>query len=255
MLETLWRYRHYVWGGAWNELRYRHAGTGAGIFWNLGNPLLQAAVYVTVFPFLRQQGGAYATYLLAGLFPWQAFSEAVVRGSQALGQNAGMLRSLPVPGEAFIVQSALTSLATMQITLLLLMPIAWFAGHAPAWAWLWLPVIGTALIALGFGLSLALAHLRVLLPDVGEVLRFFMQMWMWSMPIIYPVAMAQRAGIEPWLPLNPPYVFLRSLREALIEGHGPNAGTLLVMGAWTALALLGGALVTRLLRREARDWL
>lgn len=253
MLRTLPINYPYVWRTAWVDLRYRYSGTGVGVFWNLVNPLLQVGIYSLVFPFFRQRGG-YVLFLCAGLFPWQSFSEAVVRGSQALSRNAGLLRALPIAAETFVAQSALASLLGLLLTLAVLAPVALWQGAPFGPALVWVPLVAVLLHGLAFGLSLALAPLRVLFPDVSDALRALLQLWMWSMPIIYPEpALFER---HPWLALlNPPYPFLRGLRGALLEGRHVEPLELAAMLAWVALSVGGGLLVARALRGSARDLL
>ena len=62
----------------------------AGLFWNVINPLAQLRIYSLVFSQIMvvriPQGGtgaAFALYLCAGLLPWTAFSECILRGANA----------------------------------------------------------------------------------------------------------------------------------------------------------------------------
>ncbi|MHC5823386.1 MAG: ABC transporter permease, partial [Nostoc sp.] len=65
---NLYKYRRYIFYNAWYELRYRYAGTGIGIFWNIINPLCEILIYTVVFSLLLSRGvrgSSYALYLMA----------------------------------------------------------------------------------------------------------------------------------------------------------------------------------------------
>lgn len=72
------------------------------------------------------------------------------------------------------------------------------------------------------------------------------------MPIIYPVAMVP-AAVQPWLKLNPPYLFIASIRQIYLTGQAPLWSDWLIMLAWSGLFIGLGGLILRRLRQEIRD--
>ncbi len=258
MLHHLYHHRHYIWQAAWNDFRYRYAGTGLGVFWNIINPLLQVLLYTVVFSKLLVIRASaptdvpFALYLCVGLFPWLAFSETVIQGSNAFFNNAAYLKRLALPPEIFVAKEVMRNTFNLGVALLLVAALSLLMDQPVSWSWLWLPVIGALLQGLGLGLALGLAGLRVLFPDLGEVLRVLMQLWTWTMPIIYPVAMVP-AAVQPWLKLNPPYLFIASIRQIYLTGQAPLWSDWLIMLAWSGLFIGLGGLILRRLRQEIRD--
>jgi ABC-type polysaccharide/polyol phosphate export permease len=255
-LRLLLRYRTYVWRRALSDVRYRYAGTGIGVFWNVINPLLQVLVYGVVFVTLFDwRGGGdrhYGLYLCAGILPWAAFSESVVRGAHSLVRNAPYLRSLPVPEPAFVAESAVASTLALGLTLTLVLLLALAFGRPASWSLAILPLAAILLQAFAFGLSLALASLRVLFPDVSEILRIVMQLWMWTLPVVYPESLVP-SRIARLLDWNPPYVFIRTIRAILLGTSTPSPSTVAAMLAWSVAAIAFGATVSRRLRFDVRD--
>src|SRR5687767_5171816 len=115
MLNHFYQYRRYIWQNARDELRYRYAGASLGIFWHLIHPLLQVLIYTFVFTQVviiqpeDQQDAPFVLYLCAGLFPWLAFSETLLQGSNAFLENAVYLKRLPIPAEVFLAKNVLIS--------------------------------------------------------------------------------------------------------------------------------------------------
>ncbi len=258
VIQHLYIYRRYIWQTAWNELRYRYAGTGLGVFWNIINPLLEVLIYTFVFTQLLiiRSGGErtapFVLYLCVGLFPWLAFSETVAQGSNALLENANYLKRLAIPAEIFVAKNVLIATFSLYISLLLLIPFSLILGGPLSWSWLLLPVVALLLQGLGLGLALILASLRVFFRDIGEALRAVMQLWKWTMPIVYPAALIPES-LRPWLPLNPPYLFIEAIRNLFLAQQLPSLSAWAIMLGWISLFGLVGVLVMQKLQVEIRD--
>lgn len=234
------------------DLRYGQSGSSWLFF--LANPLLQILVYSQALPFFRSQREDYVLFLCAGLLPWQSFSESVVRASQALVRNAGLLRALPLRTDLLVAQSSLISLLGFLVVLALLLALAALHGAPLGAVHLWLPVLALLMHAFACGLGLLLAPLRVLFPAIQEAQRPLFQIWMWATPIVYAESLVAHR-FPWWLRWNPPYAFVRPLRALLLEGAAPDWASLQQMIFWTASSLVAGSLAHRALRAEARDLL
>ncbi len=257
LLNNLYKYRRYIWYNAWYELRYRYAGTGIGILWNIINPLCEILVYTIVFSLLLSRGvpgKSYALYLMTGLLPWRTFAEAIFQGSNAFTQNSIYLRRLAIPSEVFVAKVALTSLFLLFIYLGLILPVSVLLGGNLGLGILFLPVIALLLQGLAFGMGLILASLQTLFPDIKQILQFIIPLWSWIMPIFYPETIIP-PNILPWLYLNPPYAFIESIRHLILENKIPGLHIWLIMLSWLGLFLWLGTNVNHKLQNEVRDTL
>lgn len=245
----------YVWRNALNELRHRYAGSGVGVFWNVVNPLFQILIYGALAGVLfprPETRGANALWLCAGLLVWLSFSEGLVRGSQSIVRLAAHIRSSGRPIPAFVAQGALASFLGLLLTLLLLQLAGFFVTGAARVASLPGVVAAAFLLhTMAFGMSLALASLRALLPDVGEILRSLLQVWMWSIPVVYEVSRLPPRW-QALLPANPPFVYVESLRR-LTLGSDVGAAEWAWMAGWAGLWVAVGLAVARALENDVRD--
>ena len=234
------------------ELSERHQGTLGGWTWGLLQPLLQFAVLVLVFTRLlpaRGSGGAlpYAAFLALGLWPWQLFANALLRGTTALTENAAMIGKVAVPNSYYVLTrmsgAAIYDLAGFTLVLLLL-----FAFRMPITP-LGLPIAILALLIIaahGLAAGFVLATLQVFLRDTAQVIAQLVGLGFFLTPVLYdrnqlPGSAARILG---WNPLAPP---IEALRAAL-------AGTAIgwpMLGYSAALAI-GALLVARWLFRRAQ---
>jgi lipopolysaccharide transport system permease protein len=123
----------------------------------------------------------------------------------------------------------------------------------PKWSWVLLPIIIVLWQLFTFGVSLALSTINVFFRDVGQVLTVVLQVWFWSLPVVYfedVLPPAYRAGLQ----FNPAYPFLTSMRAALFEGMPPLVAWVSMVG-WTVVVLVGGYFVLTRLKSEIRDLL
>lgn len=255
LLPNLYRYRRYILYNAWNELHFRYAGTGIGIFWNLIHPLCEIIIYTIVFSLLLArgtQGHSYALYLTSGLLPWRTFADAIVLGGNAFTQNATYLKRLAIPPEIFVAKVAVTSLLLLVIYLVLLLPLSVLFGGHLGLGMLLLPLLAILLQGLGFGMALVLASLQTLFPDIRQILQFLIPLWSWTMPIFYPDTVIPQS-IQSWLYLNPPYVFIESMRYVILENRIPGLQSWLIMVAWVVVFLWLGRTINETLQDDVRD--
>jgi lipopolysaccharide transport system permease protein len=252
-------YRSYIVHNAVDELRHRYAGTSLGLVWNVAVPLLQIVVYSVVFTqvmVVRMPAGSssrsFVLYLCAGFLPWIAFTECIVRGSQAFLENAALLKKLPLPEEVFVAQTALSSVLGLAISLMLLVGSAVLFGEPARLSWLLLPAIGLLLLLFAFGLALLLACLNLVFRDLSQLLPVVLQIWMWMTPIVYTEDILPPA-LRSWLSLNPVWPFIRSFHGVLLAGRAPDAGTFASMAGWAVAAILLGSAAVLGLRDEIRD--
>ncbi len=251
----VYRYRRYIWKNAWNDIRYRYAGTSMGMFWNVLHPLVEILIYTLVFSWIfpaRARGRSYRLYLIMGILLWRCFSELIQRGSSSLAEHSRYLKRLNIPPEVFIAKSALSATLILILYVVLFVPISALAGNPIHWKLVFLPVFLVLLQGLAFGITLSSANLQVLFPDTKEFISAVMPLWRWTLPLIYPETVLPE-GLRAWLFLNPPYLFIQSIRRLVLEGEFPGVfeGTGMIL--WLVIAAGIGVIVNQQLRVDVKD--
>ena len=146
--------------------------------------------------------GAFALYLCAGILPWTAFSDCVLRGANAFIENAAYLKKLPIPEQVFVAQNAVTATISLGVSMALLLVVSLGIGGVVSTAWLGVPLVLLLFQGFGFGLGLIFSTLNVFLRDIGQALVIILQLWMWVTPIVY-VEQILPAGLRALAPYNP----------------------------------------------------
>ena len=259
MIVNLWRYRAYILKNALSDVRHRYAGSAMGIAWNVVTPLAQIAIYSFVFSQIMAmrwtgQGAnaSFTLYLCAGLLPWAAFSDCVLRGANAFIEHAHYLKKLPIPEQVFVAKNAAAATLFLGISMTLLGLVTLAAGGPLSSAWLGVPLALVLFQGFGFGLGLFFGTLNVFVRDIGHALAIAVSLWMWVTPIVYVEAILPER-FQPLLAYNPAYPFIDALHRMIVGGEWPPAAQWAVMALWAGVASAAGYLVLRRLRPELRD--
>ncbi|HVF34506.1 MAG TPA: ABC transporter permease, partial [Candidatus Saccharimonadia bacterium] len=181
-----WRIaRHF----AARELGERFLGSLSGAAWALLAPVLQLLVLLLVFGIILKvrlpdaDPRAFLPFLVAGLWPWVAFSEALMRGMAAIVERAALISKVAMPRSALVLAPVLASfalhgagfVAVVCVIRALGYPID-LAGHA------WARPYWVLLAGFAFGLALALATIRVFVPDAAHVVPQLVSLWFYLTP-------------------------------------------------------------------------
>lgn len=257
---TLWGARALLRVMAARDLQARHAGSAFGIAWLYAQPLLTIGAYFLIFDIvfkLRLGDGAptraLGAYLIVGIVPWLAFSDAVGRGMMSLVEAGGLLQKNPMPPVLFPVRAVLSSAVVFLPLIALLVPLyAAHHGFSPALLLL-VPLLALAVVTWCL-LAYALAILAAALRDVIQVVTFVLGIGMFLSPVLFPPSMfpAQLAWLL-WLnPMTPAVLGAQSL---LLKGVAPGFEVWLAMVVWPALlAVFLDRLIARS-REQLIDWL
>lgn len=145
---------------------------------------------------------------------------------------------MAVPREVFPLAAVLTATFDLLMSgLVLTGMMVWFQLPV-GWPWLWVPVLLFMTGALAMGIGMFLAALGTFRRDFLLARGFFMQLWLYVSPIIYPISSVP----ERWRGLyvmNPMVGILEGFRAVLVKGVAPDPDMLGwslvgIMVAWIA---------------------
>jgi ABC-type polysaccharide/polyol phosphate export permease len=239
------------------ELRNRFNGTLSGGLWALLQPLLQLAIYSFVFVRIfnarvpETSSVDYVPYLAVALW-WTAFSEAVVRASTVIQENAALIGKVAMPRQALVWASVCSSFLVHLIGFAVIIVLLWLMGKGIEASGI-LPslLLYIPLFALAAGFAFLCAAMQVFVRDLAPLLTQIMPLLMFTAPIFY--------GSRQWPPnvqfllhLNPYTGYAETFRALLLDIGMVDASRLLVMLAVAAAVLLLGLSVFRRLIRISR---
>jgi len=204
------------------EVKGRFAGSMAGVFWTLINPLATIAVYFFIFSIIfRIQVNAnetgtssFVVFFLAGYFPWLLFSEALTRATGILIENSSMITKVVFPVELLPISAVLAVTMINGFGLVFYVVYLLIKGYAAA-TWLLFGPLFAVQFLFTLGLAYFLAALCVFVRDVREILPIIIMIWFHGTPIIYPLSLVPEAA-RPILLWNPMAMFVLLYRDAFL---------------------------------------
>lgn len=256
---AIWRNRPLIASLARRDLLARYRGSFGDALWAVWNPLLQMATYFFVFGIVMQTrfpgiagNTGYAFYLICGMLPWLAISEAVARSPQAMVENRHLVKKTVFPLEIISVEHVLAALVTQTIgTGLFLLAYVAFLG-APSATLAWLPVLLIPQVALTLGICWVLASLGPFVRDLTQIIGPVLMLIFFTTPICYAENSLPEA-LAPWMRWNPIAVIVRQWRRALLDGAGPEWGPWMAVTAFGVLLLIFGSKLFQRVRGAFAD--
>jgi lipopolysaccharide transport system permease protein len=249
------RYRLLIAEMTRREITDRYAGQVLGAAWAIGAPLLTMAVYVFAFTVLfrgrlgpTDNGLAYTAYVLAGMVPWLALQDALMRSPVCVSGSASLVKQIVFPTEVLPLKVVLATIPALLVGLIVAAVLAIAAGATSVFGTLvLLPIAVVLLLLMCAGLAYILAAVGVFLRDVKDIVGVLVMIGFFIHPIIYAPRQVPR-----WLgrvfAISPFTHVIGCFRDALVDGAVTRPWSWLI-SLVTALALtVIGWRVFRMLR-------
>jgi lipopolysaccharide transport system permease protein len=254
-LEGLWHYRELLYFLVWRDVKVRYKQTAIGAAWAVLQPLVAMAIFTVIFGYFARipsNGVPYPLFAFAALLPWNLFSQALTRGAASLVTNAHLLTKVYFPRVLIPVSATMLPVVDFGVSMVALAGLMAWYGVTPTWRIATLPLfLGLAFLA-AVGLSLVLSPINVRYRDVGHVVPFLVQVWMYASPVVYPLSLVP----ERWralYSLNPMVGVIEGVRWALFQTAPPDITALLVSVAMMVGLLLGALICFRRLDATFAD--
>jgi lipopolysaccharide transport system permease protein len=249
----LWRYRHLFLVLVWRILKIRYQQTVIGVAWVVLQPLLLTLVFTVIFGLLVRMptdgGKPYPVFVLSGLLVWQFVAQSFQQATSSIVGNAHLVTKIYFPRILLLLAAIAASFFDLICILTLLAVFLIGYGMAPtAGVLAFLPAMLLAALTV-LGLALWLAALYVPFRDVGHLLPFITQLWMFLSPVFYPLSLLP-PKYELLYAANPLVVAVQTSRWAFAGAEPPGAGMVLVSVCVAALLLVSGLWFFR--RHEGR---
>jgi lipopolysaccharide transport system permease protein len=258
-LGELWQYRELVYFLVWRDVKVRYKQTALGVAWVIVQPLVTVLVFSFVFGrLLRVPSGdvPYPLFALTGLLPWQYFTGALTRSSQSLVANVALITKMYFPRMALPMAASLAGLVDLGVSSLLLVVLLAIFRVPLSSHLLALPVfVGLAFTtSIGFGLWLSALNVRY--RDVGYIVPFLIQVWLYATPVIYPIELFP-SRVQPLLALNPMTAVVGGFRWSILGARAPDtwsfSGFFFLSVGVVLLVLFGGVVFFRRTERTFAD--
>lgn len=255
-LRDLWIYRELIYFMTWRDLKVRYKQTLLGASWAVLQPFLTMIVFTIFFGNLAKvpsDGVPYPIFSYTALLPWELFSKALHDASRSLVNNRQMITKIYFPRVILPLASTLAGLVDFVIAFLVLLGMMVYYKMMPTSNIWMLPLFLLLALVTALGVSLWFSALNVLYRDIGYVIPFLTQFWMFVTPIVYPASMVP----EKWrmlYALNPMTGVVEGFRWILLGTQSSPPLDLLAPAIIVAVVLLvSGMFYFRRMERQFAD--
>lgn len=259
-LREVWQYRDLISIMVRRDFVAGYKQTVLGPLWIFIQPIFTTIMFTFVFGRLAgisTEGIPGIVFYMAGLIPWNYFSECMGKTSSVFTANASIFGKVYFPRLIMPLTIIFSNLIRLGIQLLLFFAV-WlyyvFQGYSFQPDYLLLPLFPLVIITLavmGLGLGMIISSVTTKYRDLNTLISFGVQLLMYATPIIYPLsaAPAKYRNIININPLSP----LMELNRKIFFGTGTvDTGSLLYTLGFTFLSFFIGLI---LFNRTEKDFI
>lgn len=255
-LSELWRYRELIYFFIWRDVKVRYKQTLLGAGWAILKPFLGMVIFTVVFAGLANlstDGVPPPVFYFSGLLPWVLFQDGVTKAGNSLVASSNLITKVYFPRMAIPIALVIAGLVDFVLSFVVLIGMVVYYRMPLTSAASLLPLfVGLALLA-AMGVGLWLAALNVYYRDVGYVMPFLLQAWLYASPVVYSTTLIPSGITGALYGLNPMAGAVQGFRWAITGVAAPPIEMLLSSLLVGLFLLVSGVLVFRRMERVFAD--
>jgi lipopolysaccharide transport system permease protein len=258
----VWHYRDLLFLLIWRDISANYRQSVIGYGWALFKSVTQTAVGSLVFSVIAGMQGKpgipYPLLIFVGLLPWMYFSSCLGGTSNSVVGSSALLTKVYFPRLILPLTSLGSGLVDFGIQFVILMIVLPFFVGMPGWTILLAPLFVIACMLTALSVGLWLTALNVKYRDIGQMVPFVTQLWMWLTPVYY-LSENLRSKMGDWgwlLGLNPMAGVVEGFRWAMLGSAGiepPDWGMMAVSFTVVVVLFVSGLYYFRRLERTFAD--
>lgn len=210
--KELWRYRDLCMLFVKRNIITQYKQTILGPLWYLIQPLMTTIMYMVVFGGIAKistDGMPQPLFYLAGIALWQYFADCLNKTSNTFVENASIFGKVYFPRLIVPISNVISNLVRFSIQFALFLSVYLYyliftdaPIHTNLYALL-IPVLILLLAGLALGFGILFSSLTTKYRDLQLLLSFFVSLWMYATPVIYPLSTITNEKIRLLMQLNP----------------------------------------------------
>jgi lipopolysaccharide transport system permease protein len=119
-------------------MKVRYKSTFFGYVWSIAHPLAFAFVFFRAFKIvMRIQMAGYTVFLIAGLFPWQWFSNSVNASAIVFLTNAALIKKVKLPRNILPLATVLQDMIHFLLSISVIVLFLFIYHRSPSFSWLY----------------------------------------------------------------------------------------------------------------------
>jgi lipopolysaccharide transport system permease protein len=254
-LRPIWQYRELLYFLIWRDVKVRYKQTVIGAAWALLQPLMTMMIFTVIFSNFAKipsDGLPYPIFAYTALLPWAYFAQAISGSSTSLVSSAHLISKVYFPRLIVPISAAVAPMVNFAIAFVILLAMMAWYDTTPTWGVLALPFLLCLTLVTALAVALWLSALNVRYRDVGHVIPFLVQCWMYLSPVAYPVSLVPGK----WrliYSLNPMAGVIEGFRWALLGKESPDFWAITVSTTVILVLLMGGIVYFKRMERTFAD--
>jgi lipopolysaccharide transport system permease protein len=227
----LWQSRELLFMLAWRDIKIRYKQTLLGIAWVVFQPLVNTVIFSFFFGKVAKiPSGSlpYPLFVLSGLVYWTFFSNALTNASSSLVVNEDIIKKVYFPKIIAPLATIIPTFLDFFINFLLLGIALIIYARLPSLLSLVIIPLGIVITLLTIaGIGIFFAAVNVKYRDVRYILPFFIQLFLFITPVIYPTSILRKDHLY-LIALNPMTGVIDSLRTVISGSNNVNYAILAI---------------------------
>jgi len=255
-LKDLWVYRELVYFLTWRDLKVRYKQSVLGVLWAILKPFMTMVVFTIFFgnfAKMPSDGVPYPIFAYTATLPWELFASAMSVASRSMVSSGSMISKIYFPRLIVPLASVMSALVDFFIGFIILIGMMIYYKIIPTIATLWLPLLILLALVTALGVGFWSSALMVRYRDVGYLMPFLTNIWMYITPVVYPASMIP----EKWrliYYLNPMTGVVEGFRYALLgTTQSISTGMVLLSAAISLIILVTGLFYFRRMEKQFAD--
>ena len=262
-LKELWDYRDLCMLFVRRNITTQYKQTILGPLWYIIQPMITVVMYMVVFGGIAKiptDGLPQPLFYLSGICLWQYFNDCLNKTSSTFVANASIFGKVYFPRMVVPVSSVLSNLLRFGIQFALFLAVyavyqLWIIpGQIHTnWYALLLPVLVLMLAGLSLGFGVLFSSLTTKYRDMQLLLDFFIRLWMYATPIIYPLSTITNDKLRFVMSLNPLTGIVEAFKYGFLGEGQFSWGALAYSFAFMVVLLAVGIIIFNRVQRTFMD--
>lgn len=261
--KELWRYRDLCMLFVRRNITTQFKQTILGPLWYIIQPAMTVIMYMVVFGGIAKiptDGLPQPLFYLSGICLWQYFNDCLGKTSSTFTSNAGIFGKVYFPRMVVPISTVISNLLrfAIQFGLFLVVYFIYQLFIIPGqihtnWYALLLPVLVLMLAGLALGFGILFSSLTTKYRDMQLLLDFFVRLWMYATPVIYPLSTITNAKLRFVMSLNPLTGIVEAFKYGFLGEGQFSWGMLAYSFAFMVVLLTIGIVIFNRVQRTFMD--
>ncbi len=262
-LGELWRYRDLCSLFVRRNITTQYKQTILGPLWYIIQPTITVLMYMVVFGGIAKiptDGLPQPLFYLSGVCLWQYFSDCLGKTSSTFTANAGIFGKVYFPRLIVPLANVISNLLRfgIQLGLFLVVYAVYQIWVIPGqihtnWYALLLPVLVLMLAGLALGFGILFSSITTKYRDLQLMLDYFVRLWMYATPVVWPLSTISNAKLHLAMSLNPLTHIIEAFKYGFLGAGEFSWGGLAYSFVFMVLLLALGVVLFNRVQRTFMD--